>query len=232
MTEKIEFLCAEEDFGVIPKPFKAGKNIPDWFKALPMKLDDEGFNTSTVKRCMPFLDALTTGWIIPLAADVHFVTTEDGGWQAKWNYPKDLVGSHSQQQISTDRAPNPLVPRPALKWLNYWMIKTPPEYSLLFVPPLNRKEERFTVFSGIVDQPYAEREYINFPFTLNDLGFRGIIPAGTPLVQVIPFKKDDLLSEAICREFTFDEIDATEHMRKIRSTVHESIYRDNIHKKV
>jgi hypothetical protein len=31
---------------------------------------------------------------------------------------------------------------------------------------------------------------INFPFVLNDPTFEGLIPAGTPMVQVIPFKRD------------------------------------------
>jgi hypothetical protein len=43
---------------------------------------------------------------------------------------------------------------------------------------------------GIVDTD----KYINnihFPFALNDPKWRGIIPAGTIIAQVIPFKRDD-----------------------------------------
>jgi hypothetical protein len=42
---------------------------------------------------------------------------------------------------------------------------------------------------GVVDTD----EYIapvNFPFVLNDINFEGLIPAGTPMAQVIPFKRD------------------------------------------
>jgi hypothetical protein len=31
---------------------------------------------------------------------------------------------------------------------------------------------------------------VNFPFTLNDPKFEGLIPAGTPIAQVIPFKRE------------------------------------------
>jgi hypothetical protein len=31
---------------------------------------------------------------------------------------------------------------------------------------------------------------INFPFVLNDYSFEGLIPAGTPMAQVIPFKRE------------------------------------------
>jgi hypothetical protein len=35
---------------------------------------------------------------------------------------------------------------------------------------------------------------IHFPFLLKK-GFEGIIPAGTPLAQIIPFKRDNWVSE-------------------------------------
>jgi hypothetical protein len=31
---------------------------------------------------------------------------------------------------------------------------------------------------------------VNFPFVLNDVKWQGLIPAGTPMVQVIPIKRD------------------------------------------
>ena len=42
---------------------------------------------------------------------------------------------------------------------------------------------------GIVDtDKYVSP--VNFPFILNDIKFTGLIPAGTPIAQVIPFKRD------------------------------------------
>jgi hypothetical protein len=31
---------------------------------------------------------------------------------------------------------------------------------------------------------------VNFPFVLNDVKWEGIIPAGTPMAQAIPFKRE------------------------------------------
>lgn len=232
-SKEIEFLCAEEDYGLIPAPYPAKKEIPDWFKALPTKLGNGGFNTSTVKRCNPFLDALCVGYIIPLAADVEFMTNDDAsGVSFQWKFHKTMVETHGPDQISSDKCPHPSVPKPPMKFLNYWMIKVPPEYSLLFVPPLNRTEKRFTIFSGIVDAPYPEREYVNFPFTFEQSGFSGIIPAGTPLAQVIPIRKDALLPKYRSRVFTANDIVETQKMRNRRDKVHESLYRDNLHKKI
>jgi hypothetical protein len=36
---------------------------------------------------------------------------------------------------------------------------------------------------------------VNFPFVLKNLEFTGLIPAGTPMVQVIPFKRDSWKQE-------------------------------------
>jgi hypothetical protein len=47
----------------------------------------------------------------------------------------------------------------------------------------------FTILPGIVDtdEYYAP---INFPMVINDPNFEGLIPKGTPIAQVIPFKRE------------------------------------------
>jgi len=58
----------------------------------------------------------------------------------------------------------------------------------LFVQPLHR-ESLFTILPGIVDTD-TYNATVNFPFVLNDANFEGLIPAGTPLAQVIPIKRE------------------------------------------
>jgi hypothetical protein len=232
-NDEIEFLCAEEDYGIIPTPYPSKKNIPDWFKALPMKLGNQGLGTSTIKRCSPFLDALSVGYIIPLAADVEFVSNSDGsGVDFKWMFHKNMVETHNPKQISSEKCPNPSDPRPPMKFLNWWMIKTPPEYSLLFLPPLNRVEDRFVCYSGIVDHPYFQYEYVNFPFIFTKNDFRGVVEAGTPLMQVIPIRKDSLLSTHRCRPVSEEDKKNTGWMRKMKTLVNQSVYRNHIHRKL
>ena len=119
-----------------------------------------------------------------------------------------------------------------MKFLNYWLIKTPPDYSLLFVPPLNRIEKRFMCYSGIVDYPYYQYEYINFPFFFTQNNFSGIIEAGTPLMQVIPIRKDFLLPSHRSRVVTEEDKKNQSWIRKVKGLVHESVYRNFIHKKI
>ena len=80
---------------------------------------------------------------------------------------------------------------PIYKILSPWIITTPPGYSCLFVPPLNNRDDRFEIVAGIVDTdtyPYS----VNFPFVLNGDKYKTlktIIKRGTPIAQVIPFKR-------------------------------------------
>jgi hypothetical protein len=51
------------------------------------------------------------------------------------------------------------------------------------------RESVFTILPGIVDtDEYASP--VNFPFVINDPNFEGFIPKGTPIAQVIPFKRE------------------------------------------
>lgn len=225
----IEFICRKEDLGIIPAPYKSSKNIPAWFKALPGKLKD-GLKSSTVKRCNPFLDAMSVGWIIPLAADVEFTTNEDAsGVDYRWDFYRPMVENHTMRQIHTDKEPNPTFPKPPMKFMNHWLIKVPKGYSVLFIPPLNRPDPRFTCMSGIVDCD-GYFEFVNFPFVFNEPNFQGIIPAGTPLVQAIPFKRSDLKMKSVIRAMLQEDQDLLDETRRKRS-VHESHYRDNIWEK-
>lgn len=228
-TEEIEFLCEEIDHNVIPEPYPARKLMPDWFKNLPPKIGKENkLTNSTIKRCPPFLDAMTLGWIIPLAADIEIVTNNDAsGLNFKSLFYKPILESHNHQQLNPPGGPNhPTFPKPPMKFLNYWLIKVPKDYSVLFVPPLNRPDTRFQCISGMVDCD-GYFEYINFPFTFNIPNYTGIIKAGTPLVQVIPIKRETLLTKHNTRVFEKEELDERELTRRKRAS-HESHYRDNI----
>jgi hypothetical protein len=113
-----------------------------------------------------------------------------------------------------------------MKWLNWWAIRCPPGYSLLFVPPLNRPDPRFTIFSGIVD---ADRyfEYVNFPFVWNEPNYHGIVEAGTPIAQVIPIKRSSMLGKAVIREMSPGDMREMEQTRARRRS-HISLYRDKL----
>ncbi len=184
----VEFTCAREDFGVIAPPVAAKSVMPDWFRKLP-PVDrsrlDTGDTGQTVKRCMPFLDAMTTGFILPLAASVR-LSIRDGGEtvEAFWDFDRTMVSNHGAHQV----AGHPAAPTPPCKFHNYWTIRTPKGWSCLFVPVLNRSNLVFEPVAGIVDTD-TYLAPIHFPFFATAPDGLHELEKGTPLVQVIPFKR-------------------------------------------
>ncbi len=195
ITFSCEDKAVEETFPVFP----SSVNIPKWYANVPLESDGQkrmfkdGNSNSSIKRCVPFIEAITAGYVIPLPYDV-FVTRdvledENGNKEDLPYYSSNGpgVGFHNSNQAKN--YPLNKSNKPIAKINNPWSIKTPPGYSCLFVAPLNNKEIPIEVMSGIVDTDRYFNQ-VNFPFTLVDEKFEGIIKAGTPIVQVIPFKRE------------------------------------------
>jgi len=212
----IEFLCRPEDKGVIAEPVAARTVQPAWFKSLP-GLDRAQLSATnnglTVKRCVPFLDALSVGWILPLAATVRLQISDGGSTVvAGWEFDREMVSTHSPHQA----AGNPYEPRPMMKFHNPWTIRTPPGWSCLFVAPLNRPDAVVEVLSGVVDTDVYVSP-VNFPFVAVAGDGVHILSRGTPIVQVIPFERRYGDIEAVIRAESDDE--AAESERVYRSTL-------------
>jgi len=218
---KIEFLCDRDLYTAVQEPQPANKVLPDWYKNLEPKMG-EGLKESTVRRCMPFLDATSEGWIIPLMGEVG-IEVESEEMTINWNMERKLIGRHNPEQVGGETFP---LDKEILKFNNYWAIKVPKGYSVLFTAPFNRIEKRFKVFSGIVDcDQYFN--YINFPFMwLDESSQTTVLDAGTPIVQAIPFKREERITEAETRPLKESErLELSRQQKRLNSQ--ESDYRDN-----
>lgn len=181
--KKINFQTVAPIFD-LPKPTPSSKMIPSWFRKMSGVID----KNETIKKCMPFLDAMTSGYTILLAADI--LVTDDGIQQIS----KDIVvASHSKSQIEGMPIPINEYDNQPYKWINFFLTKTPKGYSTLFVHPLNRLDLPFYSLSGVVETDNHPVP-VNFPFFIKK-NFRGLIPAGTPIAQAIPFKRVNWQSE-------------------------------------
>ena len=185
-------------FSDIEKPQPASKFIPDWYKNLESyydekkKPDGNGGTTATAKRCMPLFDVVTAGYIITLPADVWVSLKEKDGETLQWFEWSsfDLISFHPVRQAPEHPLRNNY---PYPKWMNPWSIKTPKGYSCLFTQPFHR-ESYFKILDGIVDTDLYTSP-VNFPMVINDSKFEGLIPKGTPIAQVIPFKRESWTME-------------------------------------
>lgn len=186
----ITFKCAQELRGAIPDPIPASEVIPKWFKKMPY---DHGHTDNTVKRCIPFKDAMSMGYILPLWLDIN---VSNDGRRVSFDYKNGnmfggkVFDNHSPLQIKECPIRNTVYGNQPMKFLSPWVITTPPGWSCMFIQPINRFDERLHIITGVVDTD-RYKSSVNFPFIWMDKEFNGIVPQGTPLVQVIPFKRTE-----------------------------------------
>ena len=84
MSKIIKFIAQDDHvWNVRPKPYPAAKGMPQWWKDIPAYIaGDTEFSLKpkpnvTVKRCVPTLDVLCSGYYVPLWADVLIQDLKD-----------------------------------------------------------------------------------------------------------------------------------------------------------
>ena len=192
----IEFSSPVSELLVHPVPAK--KIVPDWFKDLKNYTDKFNLMEPTIKKCVPVLDSLTSGYIILNPLEIVF--WEENG-NIHWEYPNSLGNSqvfdaglgielHRRQQIHKDFIREEEYKQP-FKYLNPWRIKTPENYSCLFTNPLNRQDDSIRLIDGIVDTDKYPN-VINFPFLLKKLKKNEafILKKNYPIALVFPFLRN------------------------------------------
>lgn len=203
----MEFYCHPDNHGIFPEPKPAAKYMPEWFKKVPIRLEERdpfGAKTLTVKQCMPVLDAMSLGYVIPLCGDVSIQTNSDlSEIKAKSGDSYNFVEFHSLGQVGNESAPG--FPAPPIKWINPWVIKTAPGWSTWVLPLTNRVGgDHFTCLSGLVDTDRYPKE-INFPAIWHTPNFDDILLAGTPLAVVVPIKRSAVPSKPTIRKMKPEE---------------------------
>jgi len=231
----IEFIASsKEDMHIFDPPIPAAKNIPDWYKktnanmyndGLPYLDDKTGNPPRTVKACMPVFDSMTAGYHIILPADIFF---EDNPGSDKPNISWSIdqikaIDLHSKAQFEHFNQGSEYY-QTAIKFNNPWAIKTPPGYSCLFIQPSMRDDLPFQVVPGIVDTDRFPSP-VNFPVFFKK-GFTGMIEMGTPIVQIIPFKREEWQSTIGHHESGYVNTEWQRAKRKIYNR-YKTFYRSN-----
>lgn len=183
-------------------PVSTAKSMPKWYKDADVFVVDpntnspwihpqDGGKVPTWKACPAILDAMSTGYVLRTPCDIEFY------------YEDSRISARALDKRCSDfidkRDPMPQFTVPMgydenhFAWMIDWGTKLPEGYSALYTQPLNRFDLPFLSTSGIVDN-----DKVNMPGSLPFFifkGWTGIIPAGTPYSQVIPFKREDWVSE-------------------------------------
>lgn len=167
--------------------------IPEWYKKTDRFIGKKQIiggvtdGAKTIKLCVPFLDTLVSGYTVELWQDVQVVIDNFGTQVMLWGGEPDVAEKRPDAIQGNLPIPNGYSEQ-AFAWKFPFAIKTPKGYSVLMSHPMNRYDLPFITLSGIVDSDITMSPG-NLPFFLKE-GFEGMIPKGTPIVQIFPYKRD------------------------------------------
>ena len=153
--------------------------------------DDYG-KIPTWKACPAILDAFLTGYVLKTPCDIEFFKNSQEIIDVKISDPK-------YKDFVTKRPPMPMFEHPKgfyqhhFAWYPDWEVSLPEGYSALFMTPINRFDLPFLNTSGIIDSDKVSIPG-TFPFFVVE-GGEGLIPAGTPYMQILPFKRENWKQE-------------------------------------
>lgn len=179
-------------------PVSAIALLPAWYKKKsvikegesgPLGLD--GRPTSTYKRCLPLFDSMTSGYMATLNQDIQ-VSIVNGVQRIYWTSSYEPINIRDGVHLEDQTVPSGYSTE-AWVWMNTTLIKLPAGYSCLISHPMNRYDLPFITMSAVVDADTVMHEG-KIPFFLKQ-NFEGIIKKGTPIFQILPFKRESWLSE-------------------------------------
>lgn len=192
-----EWLTKDSEY----KPEGIISSLPKWFRQADRferdprtnkyLLDKDNGRIPTWKACPPLFDIMTAGYVLKTPCDITFFIDENGINCKVENerYGKFVLKRNKLEQFVSPQG----YYEEHFIWFPDWALSLPEGYSALYAQPFNRFDLPFMSVSGIMDN-----DKINLPGTMPffvQKDFVGTIPAGTPYLQIIPFKRDDWESD-------------------------------------
>jgi len=201
----IEFEYLDEySFRVCDRPVPGSESLPKWFKEMhpyeggKLMIRDK-ISSASAKKCTPMLDGMTTGYTVHLWSDV-IVEWENDVPYIDWRVDHNVFSLHGE---SSREIPPPIgYHNTVFKYLTWFRVKLPAGYSLIVQPPANRNPLPFMAVPAILDSDKVAID-TNIPVWISKEA-KGVIEAGTPIAQLIPFKREKWTS-------SFTEISHDEH---------------------
>ena len=208
-----------EILGELNPVVPASSIIPDWYVKLKKDYisDFDKTHYPTAKRCPGIFDFLRAGYIIPAWSD--FLVRWDGT-----NNPPKFEETVAMREISNksftvqhavylENDTNHEYPqaegapflnnscKDILKLITPWCVDTSEGISLLFLQPYYHNSTDITIMPGMLDTDieYINNKHISIFLKINSPNKDIFIERGTPLLQVIPFKRTDYKFECITR---------------------------------
>ena len=170
--------------------------VPEWYKQVQQNtsLHPGGPTIPTIKQCPPVTDMLTSGYIISCPVDVTLYPKEEPANYKGINaqtHPDYMPSQHHWKMCPVDIKGK----EHWTKLKHGWTVRTPEGYSCLLMQPFYFFNKDITLFPAVVDTDKHDIP-VEFPGYLHSNN-KTIIKQGTPLMQVIPFKRDEWQMEML-----------------------------------
>lgn len=231
MTKRIEFIDTWGDTPERFHPTPARADIPDWYKRAESYIDGQKIpdrrnkpdarTNGTIKRCRPVWDSISAGYLIRLPCDLSVRWTEDE--QAHWfewsKQSEELVSFHPPSQVPNYPGQDGRK-QGYPKFYHPWVIRTPKGYSVSISAPAHR-DLPFRTLEGVVDTDTYDN-VILFPFIFKEPKWEGLLEAGTPIAQVVPFRRETWQMES--RQATRQDRNAVGQVRQKLASVFNDGY--------
>ena len=190
-VKKGEILIVPSDNRLIENPPTLGKDgWPEWYKS--SKIAKPG----TIVSCKGIQDYLSIGLTVPLWCDIEVFQMGMDDVRGRTSDPAFNVDHFGGQMAEgcpishgrdLDEAGFPKIVSP-------FLYKTAPGYSMLVLPIAYEPDERYQVLPAIVHTDF----YHNINVVLRVMTKETfVIKAGTPIYQLIPFKRSDTIGKVI-----------------------------------
>ena len=177
----------------LPQP--SLKFTPEWWKLAkpkPSSISSDSFFEGNIKMCPSFPDFFSSGYIVPMWADVilsHISGTDQ--WAFRTTHEDFSFKGEALSQtldvmpFSFEGSKGKFV----FKAISPWKIITDPGYSCLILPLYFHFNEDFSIIPGVVDTDIHHSIHPDIVFHTKNTDL--FIERGTPLFQVVPFKRVD-----------------------------------------
>jgi len=232
----IQFYPWGQDSADLLHPVPASKNIAPYWKDMPLFHNDgdlEKYKNKTadrknvflsLKHCMPYLDAMISGYHYLLHTDIHIYVNNEGFPVITWDSHKEPVGLRVLKEMPIPHGHY----QAHYGWQMWWGAEVPEGWSILFTHPISRYDLPFTTTSGLVDSDKYPLPG-NVSFHIKD-NFEGVIKAGTPIMSIIPIRRENWQSVINTdEEFFKEKLKMIDEKMSVNMAHYKKGYRDGMY---
>ena len=187
------------------KPVLAKSVMPSWWKKMKIFQSIRGRRIQTIRACPAMHDWTKSGWYLLANRDMEILCGSERDFTSTKFATKDPSGKKYESPTHpSDQFDNAFdyiedgefgQVKDAFKMRNAWNIITPPGYSCFYLDPFLFQNNHFATWQGVIDTDdfnvnQDNSQIIFYP----KVDYSFVIPEGTPLVQIIPFKREEWVS--------------------------------------